>query len=89
MQQLVVETEESAKRQRALQKGALNRPKLVDMADVATVREQFGMNRISEAIDVTPRIASQGAASVGTAIGSTSAADQADLLEEWLNDGSR
>lgn len=89
MQQLVVETEESAKRQLALQKGALNRPKLVDMADVSMVREQFGMNRIDSAIDITPRIASQGAASQQVVDSSAGSADQGDLLEEWLTDGSR
>lgn len=87
MQQLVVETEESAKRQLELQKGAINRPKLVDMADVSVVREQFGMNRVEQAIDVTPRIASQGTANSQQMV--TTATDQGDLLEEWLTDGSR
>ncbi len=44
MQQLVVETEEAASKQLALQRGAVKQRKLMDSADVSIVKDTFGFS---------------------------------------------
>ena len=86
MQQLVVETEEAASRQLAIQKGALKQRKLMDSADVAIVKDTFGFNSPAQ-----NELAKGSAKSTVEAevLGSRELSNSENLLEEWLNDPVR
>lgn len=83
MQQLVVETEEAASKQLALQRGAVKQRKLMDSADVAIVKDTFGFSEPRE-------LASSPYAGVRTieAVGEASEANKLDSqLDDWLLEG--
>lgn len=83
MQQLVAETEEAASRQLALQRGVLNKPKLMDSADVSIVKDAFGFTNLPTSGEAVTKTISATAEQLGPANSS------ADLLEDWLNDSGR
>lgn len=85
MQQLVVETEEAASKQLALQRGAVKQRKLMDSADVAIVKDTFGFSDpVQNELAKGPAKSLAGTARVATIEAEVVGSSE---LDNWLLEG--